>query len=532
MPFNVITLCIKPVSMIRILFFTAIYILTGINNYAQTVTVSPESIADDNYDNVKVIGQCEQGFYLLQSNLSLESERDRIGFKNRKYKLSFYDFSLQQKWSKKLEKENDAFNIETVVLFNNKPCIIFSQWKRNENNITLYADVFDESGKLLLVDKKIGTLGFDKNSELSKPKVVLSQDKHSAVIFMEEERSADQVVPLLVMDTSFNIITNQRPVINYDTKNLVLTSLVLADDGQVIALGQLREKGNHTQRKQLLQYKMFVLQNGSGSFREFNVTTNNRPITDAGMSVDNLNKKVVVCGFYADNESAIGTGVLFASLKLNAEAEIELKNVPVKSDNQVRLTGERYKNSSSSPYVNPVTGSVGLDFPLFSSSGSSLYAYPIRKLILRSDGGAVIVSEAAYTSEYSYYDYFTQTFMRRVEYHYDNVVMMSINTNGTVDWSQVLRKEQESLDDGGYLSSIATLLQSGKISFIYNNDIGRNNEVVLYSVNNKGVKEEKTISRSNEHISIIPRSGKQVAENIFIAGAIHKKRLYMVKVTL
>ncbi|MBK7855311.1 MAG: hypothetical protein IPJ79_10760 [Bacteroidetes bacterium] len=64
----------------------------------------------------------------------------------------------------------------------------------------------------------------------------------------------------------------------------------------------------------------------------------------------------------------------------------------------------------------------------------------MKKVILRSDGGAVIIAEVAYTSEFSYYDYFSQTYVRRVEYHFENAAIFSVNADGTIHWNTVLRK--------------------------------------------------------------------------------------------
>ncbi|MEP7265005.1 MAG: hypothetical protein ABI772_10935, partial [Bacteroidota bacterium] len=88
---------------------------------AQKYTLSPQNIDDPGFEYVKVIGQDDGGFYLLQSNLTLNSQRDRIGFRNRKYKISYYDFNLNQHWNKRLEDDADNYNIDVVTMFNGHP---------------------------------------------------------------------------------------------------------------------------------------------------------------------------------------------------------------------------------------------------------------------------------------------------------------------------------------------------------------------------------------------------------------------------
>jgi hypothetical protein len=160
-----------------------------------------------------------------------------------------------------------------------------------------------------------------------------------------------------------------------------------------------------------------------------------------------------------------------------------------------------------------------------------LVGYPIQRVILRSDGGAVIIAEAAYLSEYSFYDYFTQSFNRRIEYHYDNVVIISVNEDGQADWSQILKKDQTSLDDEGLYSSIATMLSPDNLTIFYNADIGRNNEVISFKLSSKGELTQKRLTMSGDNITILAKAGKQVDEDVMIVPAISKKKLYLLKIS-
>ncbi len=164
--------------------------------------------------------------------------------------------------------------------------------------------------------------------------------------------------------------------------------------------------------------------------------------------------------------------------------------------------------------------------------GVSLFNYPIQRVIPRSDGGSLVIAEAAYLSEYSFYDYFTQTFNRRVEFHYDNILALSVNANGTIHWSQLIQKDQTSMDDEGLYSSFNIVLSPEELIVIFNKDIGRNNEVVGHSINAKGQIQIRTFSKKSDSISILPRAGKQVDENTIIVPAVTKKRLFLVKIEL
>jgi hypothetical protein len=477
------------------------------NLAAQKYTLSPQSVDDAGFEYVKVIGQDENGFYLLQSNLSLNTERDRIGFRNRKYKIGYYDFKMNERWSKKLEDENENFGIDVVTMFNNHPFILRSQWQKSEYTILFSTEMLDANGNVFNKTQP-GRFIYTKESDLEKARVVVSKDNTSACIILEELRNNDQVVHMLTLDTAGNKVNAYDPVINYSYKQLEITDAALSDHGEIAVLTQIEEKIPEERRKKMMSYKLFML-SGSNAFTEYPVSSGDKHLTEASLSMDNINKKTVITGFYNDNDSYTGTGIIFASYPFDGKSEPEIKTVNIDDNARVKLIGERN-----------------------SGSNTGLYSYPIRKAVLRSDGGAVVIAEAAYYSEYSYYDYFTQSFTRRIEYHFDNVVIMSIHTNGTIDWSTVLRKTQESLDDGGVFSSFATVLQSSRIDLIYNKDLSRSNEVSLFTVDNKGISTQHSISRPEHNLIILPLSGKQVDENTMVVAAIQKKKLFLMKIEL
>ena len=88
------------------------------------------------------------------------------------------------------------------------------------------------------------------------------------------------------------------------------------------------------------------------------------------------------------------------------------------------------------------------------------------------------------------------------------------------------------MDDEGLYSSFNTVLTPEELSVIFNNDIGRNNEIVGHHINAQGKLAVKRYSRPGDSISILPRGGKQVDEITFIVPAVTKKRLFLMKVEI
>ncbi len=73
-------------------FLLILFLSSSFPSWAQSVQISADNIDNNGFDYAKVIGQDEEGVYILMSNLSLETSRDRFGLKSRKYELSYFGF--------------------------------------------------------------------------------------------------------------------------------------------------------------------------------------------------------------------------------------------------------------------------------------------------------------------------------------------------------------------------------------------------------------------------------------------------------
>jgi hypothetical protein len=491
----------------RILLFILV-VLTGsvpqlLN--AQKLTLSPAVVDNAGLGFLKIIGQDEEGIFLLFSNLSLGMERDRVGLKTRRYRLAYYTFDLNMKWQVALEAHPDGSDIETVSFFNDRVIVISSTIEKGTSSLQLFAEYYNAKGLINASTKKIGSVTIGKTSYAGKPRTRMSPDKTQLGIILNEERESDQLVHVWYCDTGLHVVKNYNARINYPTRDLDLTEALISDNQQLSILGQARVKESASDRKQTLLFKLFLI-NDNSKVLEFPVNTTNETMSEASLIVNRKNNAVIVTGFYAENGSFAGTGILYGRLPLNEPDSFRVATIPIRSDAQQKLVGERNN-----------------------SNGVGLFNYPIQKIILRNDGGAVVVAEAAYLSEYSYYDYFTQSFNRRIEYHFDNIVVLSINARGNIDWSDVIRKEQVSMDDEGYYSSFCAMYDSDRMALIFNDDIGRNNMVVAHMLDNLGQLQVKKLTGISDNITIIPRSGKQVAESLVIVPAISRKRLYLAR---
>lgn len=494
-------------------FFIRLLLLIYINLYgsrchAQSFFISPENIDDNGLNYAKVIGQEENGIFLLMSNLSLESSRDRFGLRTRKYELSFYSYDLQMKWKKEPAADPSGGSLENIAFFNNSVIIITSEQIKSNNTCNLYIEVINAKGESIIKGRKVYSGSITRVADLAKPKGLISPDKRSLGIVMEESRNGEIVLHYCCIDDNFQPVKQWQSTLKYSTKDAALSEFTISNQLDLLFLG-FRKDAELEEKSKLRRFSLFMLTNGEGKINEYSFNAMDQQMTEAALILDKINNQAIVTGFYADKTSFAGASLLYGTLSLLRPEKLEVKIGRLTNESQLKLVGQRN-----------------------AGGGVSLFNYPIQRVIPRSDGGSLIIAEAAYLSEYSFYDYFTQTFNRRVEFHYDNVLALSVNANGTIHWSQLIQKDQTSMDDEGLYSSFNIVLNPEELIVIFNKDIGRNNEVVGHAINAKGQLTVRNLSKKSDSISILPRAGKQVDENTIIFPAVTKKRLFLVKIEL
>src|SRR6185436_1890668 len=255
------------------------------------------------------------------------------------------------------------------------------------DKLSLYGQWINNKGEIVL-NKEIGSAAIENNSDYDKAKLIASAGQQMIGIIVQEYIDEHtQSVHVLVADTALHLIYNKNLVINYGQKNFITTDFSLSDKGDFHLLGVRTIKDRNAERKKQEDFILFSAPADSVRFSEFMVGDNVRDVTNASINFDNINNKIVCAGFYNDRTSTTGAGIIYAALDMSNPSQLIIKSHPIESGKQFNLLGERNRESD-----------IGLT------------SYPVEKIILRQDGGAVIVAEASYTNDYSYYDYFTQSF--------------------------------------------------------------------------------------------------------------------------
>lgn len=483
----------------------SVSLLFSKTGFAQSILISPAPIDESGFGFIKVIGQDEEGYFILLSNLSLNTASDRIGFKTRKYKLAYYTNALVKKWSKNIDAANDS-DIDAVTFFNGKALVVSSAFNKPDQTIVYTISTVNNAGMLTgNAGKKVSFTPV--NSSYEKARIIFSITRQQfAIVTKEITTDTSQTLYAAVIDTTLGVLTQKTILIPHSEKKFDFDSYALSVNGDLAVMGYHSEKVKALSSKRKIDFFVYASGRYESGFKEYAIPSQ-KPISSLGIAFDNFNNKVVIAGFYIERDAGSGTGIFYATIDIAKNDELVF-NTKIIDNNSSNLKRERSL-----------------------SSGTGIMDYPIERIVIRNDGGAIVVAEAAYTTEYSYYDSFSQSFTQRLEYHFENVVVISVNPDASVDWSAIVDKNQVSLDDEGVFSSFCALVGSEQFLILYNDYISRRNKITPAIISSKGILSRGKSVPMSEGFIILPRSGKQVSENELLIPAYKKRDLHLVRFT-
>lgn len=154
---------------------------------AQKVTYAQQELDAYSYDYIKTAGYNDNSFFVFQSNLPFENDRDRVGFKSRKYRVTCFNRNLSLKWSKKIELKGEKEKLETITVINGQVALIKSSFEGKDNQISVYITTLDDNGNESSTRKDIGTILFNRTSNLDKIKVIASKGNNYFGLIQNEK---------------------------------------------------------------------------------------------------------------------------------------------------------------------------------------------------------------------------------------------------------------------------------------------------------------------------------------------------------
>ncbi len=471
---------------------------------AQTAKFLPYNGDNAKSATTEIVGTDQKGIYTLERS-------------NKVYFLTKYDFKYNQIWSKNLELDEKDVTIEKTIIQNQQTKIFFSMYDGFGERHGLFCRIIDNQDHQKTLDQP--TTIFDQQNIVSKSKskfLVLNNNTSQLTATHEHQIYPDkQIITTQILDDSLQKINEntlvlldadktQNTILGYqiDSTNNLYTLTKTTDDTKRL---------NDPSRVAFNVHKIDL--NTNQQTKIFKFVNDKFFINKAKITYDTQNHRILLAALYSEKNSTSNTSAGTVVVRIIPQT-LEPENTSIQHFSQnfiVKLEG--LKNIKKQ---------------------KELANYDLKKLIARTDGGLIIVAESYYvtTQVYMQYNMGYAPMPRNVYYyHYDDIIVLSINPNGTTDWEQIVPKSQTYRDFDAN-ASFALLQLKDRLAFIYNEDNGYQANVMQFDVSATGeLLPSRIVNPEATAMTIQPQLAKQASQKTILIPAYKRKKKGILKLT-
>lgn len=275
-----------------------------------------------------------------------------------------------------------------------------------------------------------------------------------------------------ILDTAFNVVTTGEYEIPYESRFASVDLRYLTDNGDYILGVSVRESSNQgIWRDNTLLKKTVVVHIKGDHFSEYELAIEDKRVFDIGLnSVDSM---LVVSGTYGEEMSSGAQGVFMMRINLQSQ---QVRQQYFKEFPREFMISEMTLDEIDRLEQREDRGRLG----------PQLYNYAIRNIFPLDDGSTVVVAEQLYVYQQTYSD------MRGVSqtvshYYFNDLIVYRITADGTFNWMTRIPKEQYSVNDYGFYSSIRCFTNKGRLVLFFNDNLSNYDEKGMFMSLNRSI---------------------------------------------
>lgn len=227
---------------------------------------------------------------------------------------------------------------------------------------------------------------------------------------------------------------------------------------------------------------------------------------DIHMQYDELNQKIVAAGLCVTDKTSVTNGIFYFNTNLSEAPKVHITTL--EEPFMRSLTGKRKKRLTD------------------------IENFIICQLVLRKDGGVLLIAEQRFTYKSSISFYEAEKAPSQADYLYENILVASIHPSGKVYWKDVLFKSQSSENDNARHSSFFAVMTNSSIRFLYNNNISWDTSIFEYVIKSNGKIQRNVVAHQKRKDGLLPQlaNGLQVSSSEVVAVAERDKKLRLLKI--
>ncbi|MBL4657406.1 MAG: hypothetical protein JKX73_05355 [Flavobacteriales bacterium] len=408
-----------------------------------------------------IVGYDETGTYILKTK-----RKGLYGIKSDLiYEHLNHDLAKTVSAELNLDIANKKKGYEYTFHSNNKLYLYSSFLDKKMKKNTFYYQELNK--KTLRPSAKLHTLGvinYAGKSNYNSGAFYLRRSRNEERILLYYSlpyaKGAKEKFAFTVFDKDMNKMWGKTVTLPYMEELFDVERYKVDDKGNVYILGLEFKDKRKLKRKGEPNYKYTMI-----SFKDNGENVANYPIELPGKFITDMqfaiadNGDIVCGGFYSEEGTFSIKGSYFLSMdgksntiKSNSVNEFGIDFIT--QNLKAKKAAKAKKKAAKGKAV-------------------ELYEYELDDIILKDDGGAVLIGEQYYvrvvtrTSTDANGNTRTTT---TYYYHYNDIIVININPKGIIEWTEKIPKRQVTTNDGGYFSSYALAVRGDKMHFLFNDN--------------------------------------------------------------
>lgn len=343
----------------------------------------------------------------------------------REVAVTKYDANLKREWMKKVFEQNGKRHLDMLSVVGDNILVFVSEYFPKEKVVKTFYYRYNLQGEIE-ADEEILSVYPNQQEQKVDLGYTLSANKRVLLCFkdLRRRREADQILYYLYDDTG-ELAQNGEMNFKYTDDNFTVTDLKVSNDGNIFVLGKYFPEGKKfdSENYKFMLYRYDVK---SQQMNEVVIDFGVKFVSDLSFRLDK-DENIYLAGFYSNKGSDKIIGTVYQ--KINTEGKTAIETVDEFSD-------EFKSNFLSSGQIQ--RGKELANFEMHHDVNDN-------GIVLRSDGGVLLMAERYFKTTQSYRDMYGYWNQQNL-YHYEEVILTSIDANGKIEWHSIVDKTQVGQD--------------------------------------------------------------------------------------
>ncbi len=338
---------------------------------------------------------------------------------NRNIGIYKYDQDFKRVWQNQMLEQTSTTVIENLSALDESIYVMVSDQNATSKNRDYYCFQYDLDGKKIKDGKKVFTLPGKDGPEFNFEKSINKKKLLGYGIF--EPDNMPSTFNYISIDGIEDTIISGSFKIPLLKNDISVKQAIITNQGNFYLLVKHQDKGK-IKSPFSYQYVVYKYLTEEDKLIPYPIEIEDKFVTDLFIKADK-DENLKIGGFYSNRSTDLVAGALYMKFDVNDKSPSVIAFNPFdEAFLQKYLTQKQIMK------------------------GKELSDFYLDNIILRSDGGALILAEKFYITSTSYRDMNGFWYNRNV-YHYEDVWIISMGPDGKIEWTTIVNKKQSSEND-------------------------------------------------------------------------------------